>query len=459
MKPRSLLSRLLLRLALATGATVVIAVGLLLWQFERATGDLVGSDLPKILEAVVKEIRIDAAGRPELVLPADFPFAFDDERFVILADREGVAYASVPRGHAHVYHPFSHDQTLQPQFFEHRYIDSPMTYLGVTQQVTRDGTEFWVQVVDEVSYFETLAYYSISLFGEGLGVLIVVHLLIVAALCYNAVRSTLSPIRRAAAEAKMIDPGSGDRRIGVESLPQEVRPLADAANHALDRLQTALAAQRQFTADAAHEILTPLAVVRAEAESLAGEKKSAMLSEIDELADMAMQLLELAELDAMETLPDDPVDLGAVAEEVIARFGRQIIERGIEPRLVAPEVPVVVRGCPKGIRSALTNLIKNVLQHAEGARNLEVRIEAPGRIVVADDGPGIAAADRDTIFDRFHRASPERPGNRGLGLAIVKRVLDRHHGTVAVSDGPGGRGIAFVLDLPVSRDAAGMAAE
>ena len=454
MRSKSLLSRLLVRLILATAVAIVVALALLFWQFERATGNSVGPDLPRIMDEVIKLVRIDAAGKPTVTLPEDFPYAFDEDRFVVLSDHHGRAYQSIPAGHDRVYHPFSHELTDKPQYFEHRYVDAPTTYLGATQRVLRDGTEFWIQAVDEVSYLETLRYNSLLFFGEGLGVLIVLYLAIVALLSYQAVQSALGPIRRAAEEARQIAPGSGDKRIGIAELPEEVRPLAEAANTALDRMQKALLDQRRFTADAAHEILTPLAVIRAEAELLDDPVRSkAMLDEIDDLSEMAVQLLEIAEIDGMDSHPDQEVELSEIAEEVIARFARQLIDQGIEPQLNAPPEPVVIQGCPKGIRSAVNNVVKNVLQHAKNAKNLEVRVEPPGRIMVTDDGVGIDVADRKSIFQRFWRSENGEPGNHGLGLAIVARVVELHDGAITVTDGPGGAGTRIVLDFPCDHGA------
>jgi len=449
MKPHSLLRRVLIRLALTTGVTLIATLALLYWQFESATGVTVDNNLSEVLKQVSALIRLDESGEPVAELPADFPFTFDERHFVVVADQMGQAHISFPPGQDHVYHPFSSHQTDKPQFFEHRYTDSSDTYLGVTAHIELGGKHLWVQVVDEVPYWQTLAYYSIELFVQGISVLIVLHLLVSAFVCYQAVRTTLIPVRRAAAEARRIGPRTAGIRIDTTKLPEEVLPLAVAANAALDRMAGALDAQKRFTADAAHEILTPLAVIRAEAESLDDpERVKALIREIDEMAEMARQLLELAELDAMEAPPDEPCDLRAIAEDVVARFAAQAIEQGIEPRLTGATGPVMVRGCTSGLRSAFGNLIRNAIQHAEGASSLEIRVEPPGRVSVIDDGPGVPAAERPLIFERFHSAGTDPNGNRGLGLAIVKRLVDSLGGSVSVTDGPGGQGAAFVMVFP-----------
>ena len=195
--------------------------------------------------------------------------------------------------------------------------------------------------------------------------------------------------------------------------------------------------------------MTPLAVLRAQAESLDNPACAAdLLEEIDQMVEMARQLLELAELDALSGPPTDPVDLGRLAEDVAAKLAGPAIEAGIEPRVVVEDAPVIVPGCAKGLRSALENLVKNALRHARGASVVEIRVQAPGRISVIDDGPGVPERDRARIFDRFYRTGASGEAGRGLGLAIVRQIVETHRGTVAVHDGPGGRGAAFVIDLP-----------
>jgi len=456
MRRHSLLRRVAIRLVAVTAVTLIATIGLLIWQFEHATGVVVDSTLTDMLEVVTEHVLLDSSGKVVSRLPDDLAAKFHEEYFFTVTDREGQAYFSIPPGRDQAYHPFSPDQTDKPQYFEHRYIESNDTYLGVTQHIVRGGMDFWVQIVEEVPYWQTLAYYSIELFVEGLAVLILLHMVAAAALCYYAVRLTLAPVRRAATEAQRIGPHDTETRIDTSSLPGEVSPLAEAANDALDRLKTALEAQRRFTADAAHEFLTPIAVIRAELESAPTEEwKEGLLQQVDEIADVARQLLELSELDAMSRPPSDPCDLRAIAEEAVAKLARQAMECGIEPRLIAPGHRVVVPGCPKGLRTALSNLLRNAIQHAEGASFVVVRVEPPGRVSVIDDGCGIPPSDREHVFRRFYRSGSGRNSSRGLGLAIVERIVKNHGGEVRVTEGPDGSGAAFVIDLPGQKAADG----
>jgi len=364
MRRHTLLRRVVIRLTAVTGLTLLATLGLLLWQFQQATGMIVDGELPGTLETVTEHVTPDASGAPVLRLPEGLAEQFHDEYFVTVTDRDGRAYVSVPPGRHHAFHPFSPDQTDKPQYFEHRYTESEDTYLGVTHHIVRGRLDLWVQVVEEVPYWQTLAYYSVERFVEGIAIIVLLHMTAAAILCYHAVRSTLLPVHRAAEEARRIGPDDIEARIETSYLPVEVVPLADAANDALERLKAALDSQKRFTADAAHELLTPIAVIRAELESVPAEERNMeLLREVDEMAEMARQLLELAELDAMGRRPTDPCDLRAIAEDSVAKLARHAMQAGIEPRVVAPEDRIVVPGCPKGLRSALSNLLRNAILH------------------------------------------------------------------------------------------------
>ena len=180
MKSRSLLSTVLLRLIAVTVVTLLATVALLIWQFDRATGVVIDAGLQDMLDAVPQHLGFDAAGRPVADLPPAIENRLDEDYFIAVTDRDGRAYFSVPPGREHAFHPFEPDRTDKPQYFEHRYTESAHTYLGVTQHLVIEGRDIWLQVVEEVPYWKTLAFYSIELFVQGVAVLVIAHLLISA---------------------------------------------------------------------------------------------------------------------------------------------------------------------------------------------------------------------------------------------------------------------------------------
>jgi signal transduction histidine kinase len=220
-------------------------------------------------------------------------------------------------------------------------------------------------------------------------------------------------------------------------------------------LQRAADRQRQFVADASHELRSPLARMRAELEVDLAHPDSAdkagtaasVLAETITLQRLVDDLLLLARGDAgaLDRGRLGPVDLDEVVEARVAAF-----RSAGEPRIDATGVrPVQVAGHPDQLQRAVANLLDNAVRHARD-RIVVTLDEGPGgvELAVADDGPGVPQADRDRIFERFTRlddARSTRDGGAGLGLAIARDIAERHGGTLSVDGSSGAR---FVLRLP-----------
>jgi len=445
----SLVRQLIIRLLVATGIALAATGVLLVWQFQHASAVVVDRGLSRTLDDVVRHLHLDPTGRPVAELPAELAARFNDELFFTVTDEHGRAFFSVPTGREHSYHPFEPSSGDEPQYFEHNYLQGGENYLGVTQKVVLEKQEFWLQLVEEVPEWQNFLHFSIEVFLHGAGILIVLHFLGSAFLAYTTLSNSFRPVEDAALAASRIVPGRGDIRIGIAGLPAEVAPFARAINAALDRLDSALAAQKRFTADAAHELLTPLAVMKADIEEMENREAAAALADdVEEMTGIVTQLLELSEFESDPKMANDIVDLRQIASDVLTRMAPLAIRDGLTPELTGAEEPVRVTGCPKALTMAVTNLVKNVLQHAAGATKLEIAVQHGGRLSVIDDGPGVRPELRERIFERFYRADGARKGHRGLGLAIVRRIVEAHRGRAYVTDGPGGRGAAFVIELP-----------
>ena len=448
---KSLARQLLLRMLAATGIALLVTIGLLVWQFENSTQIALDRGLGDTLEEITAHLTLDDQGNPVDALSEEFRARFNDDLYFTVSDEHGRAYFSVPAGRGHSYHPFEPELTEKPQFFEHNYLESNENYLGVTARIMIGGSTYWVQLVEEVPHWQNLMHFSIEVFLHGMGFLIVLHFIGSAFLAYRTVRASLEPVERAASQAQAISPGRRDIRIDLAHLPSEVVPLAEAINTALERLEKALAAQKRFTADAAHELLTPLSVLKADIEMIEDAKITGPISDdVEEMVGIVTQLLELSELESDEEIPDDLVDLRQIASDVLIKFAPLAIQRGIEPLMTGADDPVLVRGSERALAGAVGNLVSNAINHATGATRLEIAVEANGRVSVIDDGPGISEALRERVFERFHRAGAANAGGRGLGLAIVRRIIAAHGGHVHVGDPPEGHGAVFVIELTVA---------
>jgi two-component system OmpR family sensor kinase len=270
------------------------------------------------------------------------------------------------------------------------------------------------------------------------------------------------PLRRMAAVAARVDAGDLHPRIhGVEREADELRVLADAFNHMLDRLTEAFAGQRAFVADASHELRTPLTVIRGQLEVLAAQEKPSerevrrverlVRAEIARVARLVEDLLLLAKAEQTEFLRTQPVELPRFVRELWDGMSL-LAERRFELGLVSGGT---LRADPDRLAQALRNLIGNAIEHTaerEGLVRLHAEARAGGRIgfVVEDDGPGIDPDQRERVFERFHRTDAARDrasGGTGLGLAIVRAIAEAHGGRVAVAQARTG-GVRIELELP-----------
>jgi two-component system, OmpR family, sensor kinase len=270
------------------------------------------------------------------------------------------------------------------------------------------------------------------------------------------------PLRRMATVAAQVDAGDLHPRIhDLDSQGGEVRVLADAFNHMLDRLTDAFAGQRAFVADASHELRTPLTVIGGQLEVLAsqphppGEEvrrvERLVRAEISRMSRLVDDLLLLAKAEQTQFLRFEPIDLRPYIEDLWD--GMSLLA---DRRFELDPVPAgTLRADPDRLAQALRNLLSNAIAHTvpdEGLVRLGVKREGADhlRFVVEDDGPGIPTDQRERIFDRFHRTDSARDrasGGTGLGLAIVRAIVEAHAGRITAGDRPEG-GAQIALELP-----------
>jgi signal transduction histidine kinase len=267
----------------------------------------------------------------------------------------------------------------------------------------------------------------------------------------------LRPVEAIRARLAEITASAVDQRVPVPASTDEIAELARTTNSTLERLEHALVAQRRFVADASHELRSPLANLRNALEVPMAYPDDAdweaavagALTDVDRLQRLTDDLLVLA-LDEAPQPPTSPVDLGGIVAEQVAE--RAHAGRG--PAFTAEvAAPALVTGSEVQLGRIVGNLLDNAARHAGSAVAVTVAAEA-GQVVltVTDDGPGIPAAERERIFERFVRLDAARSratGGAGLGLTIVRGLVTRLGGSVRAMDAPGG-GACFELRLPAA---------
>jgi signal transduction histidine kinase len=259
-----------------------------------------------------------------------------------------------------------------------------------------------------------------------------------------ATRYGLAPLYAAKERLAKIDLSSIDQRIDGSKAPKEIAPLLDAINAALARLEDGARRQRRFTANAAHELLTPLAILRAR---LDAPNEPGFLSDLSRdmrrMQSIVEQLLVLARGADSGRLAAEDVDLGALARHMIADYLPLIVESGRAIALDPPAAPVVVRANRQALECMLSNLINNALRAEPIGGTIELRVRPGARLEVADHGEGVAASECELVFEPFWRKTEATRG-AGLGLSIVKELAEKQGGGVFVAETPGG-GATFGL--------------
>ncbi|MER5420727.1 sensor histidine kinase [Streptosporangium roseum] len=266
-------------------------------------------------------------------------------------------------------------------------------------------------------------------------------LLLVAALTWLAVGRALAPVSAIRTEMADITANDLHRRVPVPRSRDEIARLAETMNRTLDRLELAVDRHKRFVADAAHELRSPLAILRTRLElAPPGPLAAEALTDVERIQALTSDLLLLARLDAGEPACHGEVDLGQVAAEEATR-ARPRPEIRVELEVAAD---VVVRGSAEELRRLVANLVDNAVRHADSTVTVRLARDGGGAVLdVRDDGPGIPAEHREAVFDRFTRLDEARgrdAGGSGLGLAIARDIAVRHGGGLSVvGGGPGAR--------------------
>ena len=248
------------------------------------------------------------------------------------------------------------------------------------------------------------------------------------------------------ATAAAIGPRALDTRLPRGTLPSEVEPLAAATNEALDRLEDGFRTQAPFAADIAHELRTPLAVIRLRADAVDDAAvKDPLLASVDRAARVVAQLLALADLERPVEYAGEPLDFAALAEAVVVSRAPGILAVGRTIALEDLSADTGSIGYPGAILLALENLVDNAVRHTAPGTAIVVRVNPGARIGVIDDGVGVAPEHLARLKHRFWRGDGSRSEGSGIGLSIVDRVARAHLGLLDIAPGPGDKGLYFEM--------------
>ena len=286
---------------------------------------------------------------------------------------------------------------------------------------------------------------------------------LLAILLWVAVSRGLKPLVNLTREVEQREPDNL-APLDASSVPREVMPLIERLNRLFSRISLSIQKERRFTADAAHELRTPVAAIKAQAQvAQAASSKEERIHALDNAilgCDRASHLIEqLLTLSRADTLEGDVIEqchLRNIAIEVIASLVPAALEKGVRLEFMEDEDATAltrvdkteVRGNPALLRALLRNLLENSIKHTAPGTSVQVRITREAgkfSLSVSDEGPGIPEQEREKVLERFYRPLGTQSSGSGLGLSIVKRIAEVHDASLQIGPARDGRGLRVVL--------------
>lgn len=430
--PSSLAGRLFGASAMALVVVMVLVGTLTLGAFQWGGGYLTRQELQSFLEKIEDSAEFDASGAfVRLRLKDDELEAMHDGlrkdiAFRIISADSGRLIAGSPAGEAMAIldqSPPSADgsvQTFEREGFkllalskpvrmkDHSYVIQVARSERMMRMLRENDGETAVQAAVATSLLAVIAFGGMVLW---------------------TVRRMLMPVQAASEAAAAITPDNLAARLDIRPLPSELRPLVAAFNSALHRLQVGYNVQQQFLQAAAHELKTPLTLLRGEIEFSQIDRRDAMLGDIDHIVRQVHQLLHLAEVSEPHNFNFQPHDLHAVVLDAMKFLARLADRHQVDLQLDAPNRPVVQRVDASTVFILVKNLAENAIFHVGASRLVTITLDESG-IRVRDDGTGIDEAALPHVFKRFWRVpGTTRPG-AGLGLAICAEICKAHGWTI-----------------------------
>ena len=450
-QPRSLMARILRWHAIAVLITAIAVAGSVYLFLDTTAARIQQQTLHVHAQALRQALSHDGTGRLRLTQ--------DNTSAAVFASGAGFSFRIVDRRGTLLFQ--SQSKMVLPtanipledeeSFFRRQ---SRRTFYAGTSSPARIGNErVWIAVLQNLTHPDYILDDLLAqflLYGMAIVAPLLLLLLAIDALI---IRRAVLPVRRASASLETAEGVPLDLRLHDERLPAEVRPLALAVNAILERLASSYRMQRDFTADAAHELRTPIAVARLRVEGVDDPGLRGQLrSDLDMLGRIVEQLLEIAELETVGLDTAASVDLVRIATDGVASIAPLAFCAGKSIAFSSEADKVVIAGHAVWIAKALGCLIENAVTHSGEGRQIEVTVSADGTLAVCDDGSGVPEQDQAAIFRRFWKRDRSAGRSSGLGLAIVAQVAEAHQTTVSLTSRPGRTRFAIVFRLgPVTQ--------
>jgi len=445
----SLSSRIITRLTILTVAATAISYGWLYIKQSRVETYLRQRSLSRQAEELASYINLNADGSIDINLPPKLSEAYNSPgsryRYAV-RDEAGRIVATSGRRVGPLPSVISADGRGVYEY--EAGTDNPRT-LGAAVRTDVGRRSYFTQVEQSVPMTQSLNAAVLNEFFMDGGWLQVPFLLALLAISALTVRRALSPLENLAALAAQIEPGKSTLRLPTKDISSEILPLVIQFNSTLDRFDEGLNRQREFNANAAHQLRTPLAVLGANIDTLPDKAVADRLRyDVRLMTRIVHQLLLVARLETLNLRLDEQIDLCQVARQAAENLGPIAISGNKTLEVDEPGGAVVIRGNEMIVNIAISNLIENAINHSPPGGGVRIRVTEAAAVEVQDSGPGIPPQLREKVFQRFWRGESENEG-AGLGLAIVRRIMLALSGSVSVTNAPEG-GAQFTLQFPVA---------
>lgn len=431
---KSIISRIVILHIVAVVITSILMSVALSGLLSYATDNIHDKAMQEQAVAVGEHLSAGLDGHLELKLSSDLLGLYSQEygrySYAVTDDQGRVLFSSL-KDHATLFPADARAGAIE--FLQQRRDNATVSGASIRRSV--GGQTVWIQAGEDLANRDVLIDDIVADFYKNVGWITLPILLVLLITDIAIFRRALQPLRQASEIAAGIGPARPGVRLPTEELPREIRPLVSAVNQGLDRLEEGFRIQRDFTADAAHELRTPLSILRTRIDMLEDqEMRRALRQNVEGMAHIVGQLLDIAELDAFVVNPEEQADLRSVAAEVAEFVAPLALSQGKDVALLGAGEPVWVKGNTEMLGRALRNLAENAINHTAVGSTVEFVVEGDGTVSVLDHGPGISDEERNLIFRRFWRRDRRKKGSTGLGLSIVQRIAELHSATVTVEN-------------------------
>jgi signal transduction histidine kinase len=431
---KSIISRIVILHVVAVIVTSVLISIALSWLLSYATDSIHNKAMQEQAAAVGEHLTAAPDGHLELKLPPDLLGLYSQEygrySYAVVDDQGRVLFSS-RKDHTALFPADALGGEIQ--YLQQRRGDATVSGASIRKSV---GSQVvWIQTGEDLANRDVLIDDIVADFYKDVGWITLPILLVLLITDIAIFRRALRPLRQASEIAGDIGPARPGVRLPTDELPREVRPLVSAVNLGLDRLEEGFRIQRDFTADAAHELRTPLSILRTRIDMLEDDElRGALRRNVEGMAHIVSQLLDIAELDAFVVNPEEKADLRSVTAEIAEFVAPLALSQGKDVALLGAGEPVWVKANTEMLGRAIRNLAENAINHTAVGSTVEFVVEADGTVSVRDHGPGIPEEERNLIFRRFWRRDRRKQGSTGLGLSIVQRIAELHAATVTVEN-------------------------